>query len=79
MKPDVGDLVVVGSGRRPDPLFAVKGYTSFPGEYGYHTTERIDPGVGLVLEGRDTFYHVHVRGQSLWFEDNQLRRVEVSM
>lgn len=74
----VGDLVFVGSlMRRPSP--SVKGYVSFPGEYGYHLTRWIEAGSGVVLEVRDTFYLVHIHGHSLWFDDNQVQRVEVPM
>lgn len=65
----VGDLVKI-YGREP----GMKGFTSFPGKHGYHTAVWVGEGRGLVLEKKDTFYHVLVHGRLVWFEEYQLCR-----
>lgn len=73
MRASVGDLVGVRSAQSKlwgDEL--VRGYKTFPGEYGFHGALWVEPGYGLVLEIRDNFLFVFIHSFQVWFESHQV-------
>ena len=65
---NIGELVVVGTSRDLTCKKLVTGWSSFPGVHGFHIKEHLTPCVGILLDHKDTFYHVFVLGRRLWIE-----------
>lgn len=71
----VGDLVGFSEVYAKQGL--LRGYDSFPGEYGYHTVVWVDVALrGIVVQIQDNFNKVFVGGKFLWFDEHLLRRVQ---
>ena len=71
----VGSLVAIISGNAYNPQ--VRGYDSFPGEYGFHCAVWVNKGAtDVVVASRDDFRKVFVGGKMIWFERFSLQRIQ---
>ena len=71
-----GDLVAVVYHPHRARLWR-RGYTSFPGEYGFHGTVAIPPEtVGILLEKRADFYRILIDRGEIWLQESSVGMLE---
>jgi hypothetical protein len=74
----VGDMVVVNGHQRKlwrSEEELVRGYKTYPGEYGYHGSIWVEPGCGVVLDAKKEFINVLIHSYFIWFEKHHLELV----
>ena len=76
-----GDLVVVSAHDRCpflDTTRVVKGYMSYPGEYGFHKSVWVvDKEVGVILDERVEYFRVLFDGKPVWVEKAVVKPTEI--
>ena len=59
------------------PSFGCRGYTTFPGEYGFHTSVYVVPKtIGVVLERRGEFYKILFDSREVWIDEGSVTEPE---
>jgi hypothetical protein len=74
-KKNIGTLVVISMNRDSSNENIIPGWLSFPGEYGFHKKVFLGPDIGILLDHKDTFYHLLINDRKVWIEFYWIRRL----
>jgi hypothetical protein len=71
-----GDLVlIVAKTSYPNLGLVAKGWDTYPGNYDFHKPVWVGDGtIGILLEGKEEFWHVLVDGRAVWVSFYSLKR-----